>query len=320
MKRVSFQALACVTVLCTGLLLLNGCSDANQDTAEASSSSTAVTTTTTPTAAPTAKEIKPVAWHSEIEKSLPTLLGDESSRYAVYAFYPNSDSKPLIYQSRPMRSASMIKVFILGKAMADVEKGALSLDEPIILHDRDKVGGAGVIAGWADGTAIPISQLLRLMITESDNTATNLMIDRLGMDAINEYMQAKGYKDSKLARKMMDTAAAAAGRENMTSVNDLGTYFTRLWRQEGMSDASRTFMLDCLYGQTDTECFPQAFPDAKIAHKTGELAGLYDDGGIIVRRNGPLVLVIMDDDIDSRGGTIHKMQKVAQRIGAVNPE
>ena len=237
MKRVSFQALACVTVLCTGLLLLNGCSDANQDTAEASSSSTAVTTTTTPTAAPAAKEIKPVAWHSEIEKSLPTLLGDESSRYAVYAFYPNSDSKPLIYQSRPMRSASMIKVFILGKAMADVEKGALSLDEPIILHDRDKVGGAGVIAGWADGTAIPISQLLRLMITESDNTATNLMIDRLGMDAINEYMQAKGYKDSKLARKMMDTAAAAAGRENMTSVNDLGTYFTRLWRQEGMSDA-----------------------------------------------------------------------------------
>lgn len=103
----------------------------------------------------------------------------------------------------------------------------------------------------------------------------------------------------------------------MTSVNDLGRYFTRLWRQEDMSPASRAFMLDCLFGQTDTECFPAAFPDARIAHKTGELDGLYDDGGIILRHDEPLILCIMDDDIFSRYLTIRTMKEVAKTIGAV---
>lgn len=174
-------------MLCTGLLLLNGCSDANQDTAEASSSSTAVTTTTTPTAAPGNKEIKPVAWHSEIENRCSTLLGDESSRYAVYAFYPLFRFEVMIYQSRPMRSASMIKVFILGKAMWCGKRRAVA-GWALITYMTATKGAAGVIAGWADGTAIPISKLLCTCITESDNTATNLMIDWLGMDAINEYM------------------------------------------------------------------------------------------------------------------------------------
>jgi beta-lactamase class A len=263
------------------------------------------------------KEHVQTAWHAQLEEKLPGLLGREHEKYAVFAFYPNRDSQPFSYQSRPMRSASMIKVFILEKAMSDVEHQTLSLDETLTLHGSDKVGGAGVFSGWPNGSAIPVRQVLTLMITESDNTATNLMIDRLGMDAINTYIGNHGYSDTRLARKMMDTEAMQAGRENMTSVNDLGRYFTRLWRQEDMSPASRPFMLDCLFGQTDRECFPAAFPEARIAHKTGELDGLYDDGGIILRHDEPLILCIMDDDIFSRYLTIRTMKEIAKTIGAV---
>lgn len=256
------------------------------------------------------------AWHEDAKKAIGQILGDEVSKYGIYAFYPTADTVPLIIQSRPMRSASMIKVFIMGKAMQEVERGRLSLDEMITLKANDKVGGAGIIAGWADGTDIPVRELLRLMITESDNTATNLMIDRLGMEAINEYIRQEGYGETKLQRKMMDTAAAEAGRENITSPADLGHFFTRLWKGEGMTAGTREQMLTWLYEQTDTECLPQAFPQGKIAHKTGELVGLYDDGGIVVREGTPLVICIMNDDIDSRGGAIRDMQKIARVIGA----
>lgn len=67
-----------------------------------------------------------------------------------------------------------------------------------------KVDGAGIISSWSDGTEISLYDLLKLMITESDNNATNIIIDRFDMDEINNFIQQRGYKDTKLSRKMMD--------------------------------------------------------------------------------------------------------------------
>ena len=73
------------------------------------------------------------------------------------------------------------------------------------------------------------------MITESDNTAANLLIDRLGMDRINSYMQSHGYTHGVLRRKMMDTEAMREGRENLTSTRDVALLFKRLYRGNGKS-------------------------------------------------------------------------------------
>lgn len=247
-----------------------------------------------------------------LAERIEALSNTDSTHYALYAAYPQENRAPYVYQSSSMRSASMIKVFLLADAMEKVRDGQLSLDMDITLNEWDKVGGAGVLGGYASGSVLSLDTVLRLMITESDNTATNLVIDLLGMDDINAYIRRNGYYDTVLARKMMDFAAVSAGRDNYTSVVDLGNIFNRLYRHECVGYEQDEIMLSYLKAQTDTECFPAALPGAVIAHKTGELGGLYDDGGIIYMEGRDLVLVIMTEDYSSRYRAIEIMKAMAQ--------
>ena len=233
-------------------------------------------------------------------------IGSDSTDYEVYYFNPQKMDRPFSYNSHRMRSASMIKVFILGQAMEEVKAGRMSLDETIVLQEDDKVGGAGILVGYDSGSALSVDTILRLMIIESDNTATNMMIDRLGFEAINDYIARNGYADSLLQRKMMDFEAVAAGRENYTSANDLGKFFTLLYNHQCVSRELDDVMLGYLKDQTDDECLPAANPGSVVAHKTGELAGLIHDGGIVY---GPqeYVIVLMADDFEGREAAINRM-------------
>ncbi|AEC01174.1 serine hydrolase [Selenomonas sputigena] len=237
------------------------------------------------------------------------------AKFTVYLADPDDGNAPLIRDADEMRAASMIKVFILACAMEKVKAGELHLDDVLRLEEVDKVGGAGVITGYRAGTVFSVEELLRQMIAESDNTATNMMIDRLGMTEINGYMRAHGYDASRLQRKMMDDAAVKEGRENITSAKDLGTFFLRLYRSECVGEPYDGKMRDMLFAQTDRECFPQALPGARIAHKTGELDRLYADGGILYGEDGrAVILVILADDIERRGRAIEMMREIARRV------
>lgn len=239
---------------------------------------------------------------------------DKKTEYAIYVCYPLNNQEEIIFQSHPMRSASMIKVFILGAAMEQVNEGNLSLSQSLTLHNRDKVGGAGSLASQPDGAVLTLNEILRLMITQSDNTAANLIIDLMGMDKINTYIQKEGYSDTVLRRKMMDYSAVAAGNENYTSARDLGHFFLKLYRHDCVSPELDELMLEYLEGQTDTECFPAALPQMKIAHKTGELYGLYDDGGIIYTEDMPVILVCLTEHDSSRSRAIQTMRKLAKMV------
>ena len=218
-----------------------------------------------------------------------------------------------------MRAASMIKVYILGYLFEEVEAGRISLDETIILQSSDQVGGAGILSGYSAGTALTIDELAKLMITVSDNTATNILIHRLGMENINTYIVKHGYADTKLQRKMMDLTAIEEGRENYTSAKDLGTWFMNLLDGKNMSGASREKMLTYLLGQTDTETFNEALPNRSTAHKTGELGGVYHDGGIIFQnhdrnKENAYVLITLSDPYQLRGAEIYHFKNIATYV------
>lgn len=250
--------------------------------------------------------------NTALEEAILPLVWADRTRYSVYIAYPGQDRDPYIYQNGMMRSASMIKVFLLAAALEQVRDGQLSLTMELPLNASDKVGGAGVLAGYANGTVLSLDTVLRLMITESDNTATNMVIDLLGMDTINEYIKRNGYGDTVLQRKMMDFEAVNEGRENYTSVKDLGTFFSRVYDHRCVGPAEDERMIAYLKGQTDTECFPAALPDAVIAHKTGELGGLYDDGGIVYAGDKDFILVCMTEDYAGRDIAIETLRNIAR--------
>ena len=97
--------------------------------------------------------------------------------------YMNGESNTI--QSHRVRAASMIKVYILSYLFEKIDKGEISLQDVYVLKPSDKVGGSGVLNGYESGSVLSIDKIARLMITESDNTATNILIDKLGLENKN---------------------------------------------------------------------------------------------------------------------------------------
>ena len=247
-----------------------------------------------------------------MDSAVKNILNDGSD-YQVYIAYPQKSQTPYIFNStsQKFRSASMIKVFILATAMELVKDGNLSLDQSMTISANNKVGGAGILVGYPTGTQLSMREVLTDMIIYSDNTATNMMIDLLGMDTINGYIKEKGYTDTILQRKMMDFS----GRENYTSAKDLGTFFLNLYNNQVVNPAYDQLMKNIFLEQHDTECLNTACPDKHIAHKTGALAGNFSDGGIIFGgRNGDTILIMMGENITGEKTVIGRMKKFAQHI------
>ena len=260
-----------------------------------------------------AQEIPPVAPDREaLANAILNILGEDADRFSIYLLRPQTEQTPYLYQAgRQMRPASMIKVFILAKAMEDIRDGKHSLDETIVLRYSDMVAGAGVLDGQPEGTKLPLSKIMELMITESDNTATNILIDLIGMENINAYLKANGYTATTLQHKMM---IPNGGRMNFSSAEDLGRLFTRIYRHECVSEYHDGLMIEYLLGQADKEGFPAALPRWRIAHKTGEIDQLYDDGGIFYGNAKDFILVIMNDEYSGRYETIERMKRIASVI------
>ncbi|MBR1647241.1 MAG: serine hydrolase [Selenomonadaceae bacterium] len=259
---------------------------------------------------PKVEEISP--FHDTPAK-IAQYLNDETD-YSVYLEYPKKSSDSFIHNSHKIRSASMIKVFIMAAVMEKVKSGEISLDEPLILEEYNMVDGAGILVGEAPGTSFKLRDVLELMITYSDNTATNMIIDRIGGDEINAYAERHGYNDTFLGRKMMFHEAIAGNGENYSSARDLGLFFKRLYNYQCVNEKFDKMMIDILLKQTDTDCFPAALPDKKIAHKTGALDDVYDDGGIIYSNAGDAILVIMTENSASEYETIQHMKNFARAV------
>ena len=238
------------------------------------------------------------------------IIGDTKNQLAVYFLRPDREIEPFIYRSQQMAPASMIKLFVMAKTMQDVHDGKLSLDEKITIKKKDAVGGAGVTTWYNAGEQRTIEQLMTVMITDSDNTATNILIDRLGMQNINQYLQQQGFSDTVLVYKMM--MGRKGKKKNLSSVRDIGSLFSRLYYHQLVGEQEDKLMLAILRQQHDKECFPAALPDYEIAHKTGEVNDVYVDGGIFFGQQEDFVLVVLSNGKAGRSDAIEKMQNLAR--------
>lgn len=203
----------------------------------------------------------------------------------------------------PRTSASMIKLAILATLFDAADSGTLSLDETVTTTSADMVGGTGSIQSMGAGSAFTLEELAGYMISDSDNTATNLLIDRLGMDAVNTEADKIGLDQTVLERKMMDEDAMAAGQENYTSAEDVATVLRlvaegRLVNQQ-YSDMAKGYLL----AQSDADGLPDGVPEGvDVAHKTGTLTNVEHDGGIVYA-DEPYVIVVMTEGVPNDEAT-----------------
>lgn len=196
-------------------------------------------------------------------------------------------------------SASIIKIPILFTLLHHVEEGNVSLDEKFALTEEETVGGTGDLQLQPMGSKFSLDSLAREMIRTSDNTATNIIIKRLGLSSVNNKMAELGLKNTQLNRLMMDFGAIAAGRQNYTSPAEINQLLLMLYGSEGLSEFSQKLMIDMLLACADDKTIPsQLPPGVAVAHKSGTLDYIRGDAGIILSST-PIIISIFVEEFSS---------------------
>lgn len=199
------------------------------------------------------------------------------------------------------RSASTIKLCILWQLFDEANKNNLSLNEKVKIKREEMVGGCGVLKELNEGLELTLKELSTLMIIQSDNTATNILIDRLGMDGINKSMEGLGLKHTSLNRKMIDLKAIEAGLDNYTTARDMSLLLERFLDTEDICEEFKCQMIDILKRQQLREKLPAMFPEGAVfAHKTGELSDVAHDVGILSLKDRNIIIVSMLKDVKDK--------------------
>ena len=212
----------------------------------------------------------------------------------------------------PFESASTIKIFVLGCLYDRAEQGKASLDEVLTYEDRHFVDGSGMIRSLGPGAKLRAGDVATLMIICSDNIATNMLIDYLGLDTINAFIRSIGCGATTLHRRL----ASDNWGEPLGTITprDMGRFFALLARGELVSPAASAAMRAILrqqhYNAMLTGNLPPYYTDAEesgadpdliyTASKSGSMDACRNDGGLVHTPYGDYVVVLMCKDFANK--------------------
>jgi len=231
--------------------------------------------------------------------AMKTILDRLPGHIGFYLYAPDSGETLSVNADDPIEAASVIKLFIMAEAMRQQQEGLISLDERITVQREDALPSCGALSYMTLPVALPIRDLVTLMIILSDNTATNLLIDRLGADNINALIGRLGLTGTRLNRKLFMEELARKGVKNTVSAGDLGTFFLKLLSGQLIGKEADDTMLSILKNQRLNGKMPFYLHDRGIrcAHKTGEDDGITHDVGIIYG-DRPVIFCFLSEATD----------------------
>ena len=195
-------------------------------------------------------------------------------------------------------AASVIKFPLFLHILAECHRGNLSLDDRIVTEDSDKVPSCGALNMFTGSIETDIRTVCRLMICLSDNTATNRLIRLCGFEAIEQGFAEMGLEKTRIRRKLFDSSAAAAGKQNFISPKELGLLLERLYRGEFINQEISDYAIEVLSEQQiGHKLAGKLGENVKIAHKTGEDDYLSNDIGIVYAKQ-PFVICFTGHNTD----------------------
>ena len=224
------------------------------------------------------------------------------------------------HEKLPFVAASIIKVPIMAAVYRAFAQGKLRLSDRIHLKREEMVGGSGVLQHLSYGTEFSIRDLVTLMIIQSDNTATNLLINQMGKEFVQETLLKLGMTNTVFINRL-HVVPSDTDRVNQITAKDTAHCFRQLATGRAISrDASRK-MIEILKKQQWRDCLPKLFPpsDSKIigtlprwemAHKTGWVSKILHDTGILYIGAHSLILVVLSSGLDH-----HQAQREINKIG-----
>src|SRR5215204_3836244 len=256
-----------------------------------------------PTPTPTPPQSKPVpAW-------LDRRVRAEAAGFKgnVYLYAKNLDTGA-VYDfggDEPVRTASTIKVAVMVEAFARVAEGKAKWSDELVLSKAARYAGSGVLNELTDGLRLSLRDAVTLMMELSDNTATNMVLDYLSTDAVNERMESLGLKQTRIMRRVGGGGESREGKVEAnkrfglgrTTPRELASLLERMERGEIVSPAVSKEMIELLKREQGTNGIWRGQWRVPKATKSGALDALRSNVGIIYHPRGRIVLAITCDDM-----------------------
>jgi len=187
-----------------------------------------------------------------------------------------------VHEDDVFGAASVIKLPLYLLILQKTLDSKLNMESTLRVSSADKVPICGALTLFTHDVTTDVRTLCRLMISLSDNTATNVLIDHLGISAIQEGFARFGLEKTALRRKLFDRAASQAGIQNTICPHEIGDLLEKLHRQSILSPTLCREAIDTLLlQQIDHKLNGKILGEVPIAHKTGEDDNLSNDVGIV---------------------------------------
>jgi len=199
-----------------------------------------------------------------------------------------------IHPDEVMPQASSIKIAVLANLYLQAQRGKLKLSDEYIVRKEDLVSGSDIMLGVTPGfTRLTLRDLATMMVAVSDNSATNVLIDRVGFDNVNAMLEGLGLHGTRLRRKMMDLKAASEGRENVSTPREMMTLLETIHAGRLLNKEMTEDFIKVLSTHKESSMLQGLPDDAVAANKPGELEAVRNDSGIVLIKGRPYILCVM---------------------------
>jgi beta-lactamase class A len=269
------------------------------------------------------------AAQGEVQSLIDARTAVKAGKTALYAVQMSTGKSISIDADLPVQTASVIKLAILYEAMIEVREGKAHWDEKIVLKPGESVGGSGMLHFFDTPLTLTLKDVLTMMVIVSDNTATNLMIDRFGLDTVNARVESLGLKNTHLYKKVFKAATGpmpadqpkfglgkTTPREMATLISDIGECHLQTGvdaigpvfhatddTDRAVCDVALTMLKSQFYRETVPRYLPNG-GDQTVASKTGSLDAVRNDVAIVAGKSGSMLLSIFTYDNADHGWTV----------------
>lgn len=206
----------------------------------------------------------------------------------------NTGNHFFLHEDEIFAQASSIKITVLADLYLQEQQGKLKLTDLYTVQSSDLVADSDIMNGLTPGvTRVTLRDLATIMVAVSDNAATNVLIDRVGMPNVNAMLDSLGLTHTRLRRKMMDLEAAKQGRENVSTPREMMTLLDAIYKGKLLNKESTADFFKVLSTNKDS-WIPRDLPAGlKVANKPGELEAVRNDSGVVFVEGRPYVICVM---------------------------
>lgn len=234
------------------------------------------------------------AAHAKTQAKLEAIAASVRGDFGVVVEDLRGEHRFAVNENGVFPQASAIKIPILMELLRQAHVGKLDLETRLTIDAASKTPGSGVLFELSDGgSELSLADLAVVMIVLSDNTATNLLIDAVGMDAVNATMASLGLEQTRLRRRMMDTAAADRGEENTSSPAEAARIMRLLaegkFIDRGLCDRALAILRKPKRGAVGAS-LPA---EIAVAFKPGAIPGVATEWALVELKNRPYIVAVM---------------------------